>query len=233
MSQQRYWNSQMIYICIYIYCHVNECDFWQGFILDIRFIHHFNTQFVTTLNYRHSAVLYTLQIARVHAKSFPAISIFTSICLVTAPTIVIPLLPCSSPLWMALPYNWAQSESESESKLCYDCGLPPISSSWRQTLETHDQYFFQLNTCRYSPFVTSSLTRGWVGCLQFLLALANEVFLGSESHGNHDHILLPQTRDSPNLKGQVRVFISPTNRGAQLYPQALGSLFVASYDSQG
>jgi hypothetical protein len=40
-------------------------------------------------------------------------------------------------------------------------------------------------------------------------------------------------RDSPNLEGQVPVFISPRNRVAQLYPQAMGSLFVASYDSQG
>jgi hypothetical protein len=39
--------------------------------------------------------------------------------------------------------------------------------------------------------------------------------------------------DSPNLEGQVPVFISPRNRVAQLYPQALGSLFLASYDSQG
>jgi hypothetical protein len=38
--------------------------------------------------------------------------------------------------------------------------------------------------------------------------------------------------DFPNLEGQVPVFISPRNRVAQLYPRALGSLFVASYDSQ-
>jgi hypothetical protein len=37
----------------------------------------------------------------------------------------------------------------------------------------------------------------------------------------------------PNLEGQVPVFISPRNRMAQLYPRALGSIFVASYDSQG
>jgi hypothetical protein len=37
----------------------------------------------------------------------------------------------------------------------------------------------------------------------------------------------------PNLEGQVPIFISPRNRVAQLYPGALGSLFVASYDSQG
>jgi hypothetical protein len=37
----------------------------------------------------------------------------------------------------------------------------------------------------------------------------------------------------PNLEGQVPVFITATNRIARLYLQALGSLFVASYDSQG
>jgi hypothetical protein len=31
----------------------------------------------------------------------------------------------------------------------------------------------------------------------------------------------------------VPVFISPRNKVAQLYPWALGSLFVTSYDSQG
>jgi hypothetical protein len=54
-----------------------------------------------------------------------------------------------------------------------------------------------------------------------------------DSRGTCDHILLSQIRDSPNLEGQVPIFISPRNRVARLYPQALGSLFVASYDSQG
>jgi hypothetical protein len=45
-------------------------------------------------------------------------------------------------------------------------------------------------------------------------------------------ILLSQTR-LPNLEGQVPAFIPPQNRMAWLYPQALGFLFVASYDSQG
>jgi hypothetical protein len=44
-----------------------------------------------------------------------------------------------------------------------------------------------------------------------------------------NRILRPQIRDSPNLEGHVPVFISPRNREAQV----LGSLFVASYDSQG
>jgi hypothetical protein len=37
----------------------------------------------------------------------------------------------------------------------------------------------------------------------------------------------------PNLEGQVPVHISLRNRMVQVYPQALGSLFVACYDSQG
>jgi hypothetical protein len=37
----------------------------------------------------------------------------------------------------------------------------------------------------------------------------------------------------PQLKDQVPVFISPRNGVAQLYPQELGSLFAASYVSQG
>jgi hypothetical protein len=55
----------------------------------------------------------------------------------------------------------------------------------------------------------------------------------SKSRGTHDRTLLSQVQGSPNLEGQVPVFISPRNREAQLYSQALGSLFVASYDSQG
>jgi hypothetical protein len=65
-----------------------------------------------------------------------------------------------------------------------------------------------------------------------LLALARAVILGFESRGTHDHVLLSQIRDSPNLDGQVPVFISPRKRVAQLYLQTLGSLFVASYDSR-
>jgi hypothetical protein len=38
---------------------------------------------------------------------------------------------------------------------------------------------------------------------------------------------------SANLERQVPLFISTKNRVAQLYPMALGSLFVASYESQG
>jgi hypothetical protein len=103
-------------------------------------------------------------------------------------------------------------------------------------LETHDTkiiFFFQPNTCVYNPYVTFSLTRGWVCRLQLLLVLASAVILRSGSHGTHDHILISQFRDSANLEGQVPVFISPRNRVARLYTQALRSIFVVSYDSQG
>jgi hypothetical protein len=69
--------------------------------------------------------------------------------------------------------------------------------------------------------------RGWVCRLQMLLAFASAVIIRSESRGSHDSILLSQIRESLNLEGQVSVLISPRNRVAQLYPQALGSIFVA------
>jgi hypothetical protein len=46
-----------------------------------------------------------------------------------------------------------------------------------------------------------SLTRGRACRLQLLLTLANAVTLGSEFCWTHDHILLSQVRDSPNLEG--------------------------------
>jgi hypothetical protein len=106
-------------------------------------------------------------------------------------------------------------------------GLLPISSSWPQA-----RFFFQLNTCGRSPYVTSSLTREWVCRLQLLLALVRALIPRYESHRTHDHILLSQIRDHPTWS-HVPVFISPRNRVAQLYPPALGSLSVAFYDSQG
>jgi hypothetical protein len=63
-------------------------------------------------------------------------------------------------------------------------------------------------------------------------ALSSAVILKSEFCGIRDHILLSHIRDSPNLEGQVTIFISPRKRVARLYPQALGCLFVTSYDSQ-
>jgi hypothetical protein len=76
-------------------------------------------------------------------------------------------------------------------------------------LETQDQYFFPTEHSGHSPYVTFSLMRGWVCRLELLLALASAVILRSESRRTHDHILLSQIRDSPNLVGQVSIIISP------------------------
>jgi hypothetical protein len=57
---------------------------------------------------------------------------------------------------------------------------------------------------------------------------------GSIVYNLHFRVRIPSgSWPSPNLEGQVPVFISPRNRVARLYPQALNSVFVASYDSQG
>jgi hypothetical protein len=63
-------------------------------------------------------------------------------------------------------------------------------------------------------------------------ALPEQSFSG-RSPAELTTIFYRHIQDSLNLEGQVPVFISPRNRVAQLYPRALGSIFVASYDSQG
>jgi hypothetical protein len=90
---------------------------------------------------------------------------------------------------------------------------------------TSNLFLFQLNTCFRSPYVTSSLTRGWVCRLQLLFFLFSALILGSESLGTDDHILCSQIRDSPNLEDQVPVFTPTRNRVAQFYPLDIGFSF--------
>jgi hypothetical protein len=50
-----------------------------------------------------------------------------------------------------------------------------------EPLDIHSQICFpQLNSCGQSPYITSSLTRGWVCHLQLLLALAGAFILESQ-----------------------------------------------------
>jgi hypothetical protein len=52
-------------------------------------------------------------------------------------------------------------------------GLPPIISSWnRSPWGSWTENVFLLNTCGHSPYLTSSLTRGWVCLLWTCLALS-------------------------------------------------------------
>jgi hypothetical protein len=85
----------------------------------------------------------------------------------------------------------------------------PICLDVKHPSGAQDQTFItvrQFCVCRcWAP----SLTRGRICRLQPLLVLVRAVILRSESFGTHDHILLSQIRESPNLEGQVPVFISP------------------------
>jgi hypothetical protein len=65
----------------------------------------------------------------------------------------------------------------------------------------------------YSPYVTSSLTRGWVYRLQLLLSLVSAVILTSEFHGTHDHILLPKPGGP-----EPRIYISQEQGGPVITP---------------
>jgi hypothetical protein len=85
--------------------------------------------------------------------------------------------------------------------------------------------FFQLNTWCCSPYVTSSLKRGWICRLQLSLALASAVIFGSESGGIRDLILLFQNRNSPTLEGQVPEFI-PQGTGWPSYTPRHWVLFL-------
>jgi hypothetical protein len=71
-------------------------------------------------------------------------------------------------------------------------GLHPISSSWRQPLETHDQRFFQLNPCDNSPYVISSLTRRWFCVLRICLTF-RQVYISHIKHVIEKFFLLHYT----------------------------------------
>jgi hypothetical protein len=141
----------------------------------------------------------------------------------------ISLLLCSGPLWMAAHFqpwilrSWSQNYFTTGSLLS-------CCSSWRQApWDRRPVLFSQLNTCGYSPYITSSLTRGWVCFLHWLLALACAVFLGPSPSGLMIIFYCLRFEIPPNnLEDQVPVFISPRNSVVQLYPQALGSLYIAS-----
>jgi hypothetical protein len=93
-------------------------------------------------------------------------------------------------------------------------GLPPMGLSWRQDpLDSRQVFFFQLNTYSFSPYVTSSLTRGWVCRLQLLA----QSFSGPSLSGLMTIFYCLRLETPLNLEDQIPVFISPRNRVAQLY----------------
>jgi hypothetical protein len=89
------------------YCHLYEwlsTGFWIGFV------DHLYTQLVNISNYSAIANFHTLQITRAPAKSFPAHSVFTSSCLLAAPTVAIPLLRAQDLSGWRLPSSWTKSK---------------------------------------------------------------------------------------------------------------------------
>jgi hypothetical protein len=87
---------------------------------------------------------------------------------------------------------------------------------------------------RLSYYEAPSLTEGLVCNLlvQLLLGFASAFTLRPESHRTRDHNILSHLR-LPQPVGPGPPICVPREEGAQLYPRALGSLFIASYDPQG
>jgi hypothetical protein len=92
--------------------------------------------------------------------------------------------------------------------------------------------FRQLYLCY---FVAPSLMRGQVCNLfvQLLLGLARAVTLGPKSRRTQRPYFTVLFETPPTWRARFLYIYLPRNRMAQLYPQALGSLFVTSYDSLG
>jgi hypothetical protein len=106
----------------------------------------------------------------------------------------IPLLPCSSPLWTAAPFQLPVLESESY----VTTDGQPASLSWNKApiWGLRPDLYYCLTVAGLLIW-GAPLTRGRVCCLQFLLALASAVIFWSESHTTRCHILLSQIRDFP------------------------------------
>jgi hypothetical protein len=103
----------------------------------------------------------------------------------------------------------------------------PVCLGTKHLSEAQDQIFITVRQLRVCWCGATSLTRGRICRLELLL------LLGSESRDTHGHILLSQIRGLPQPGEPGPVFKSLRNRVFQLHPQALESLFVASYDSKG
>jgi hypothetical protein len=100
-----------------------------------------------------------------------------------------------------------------ESQSCVMTDGQSARMSWCQALSgTHDQICNTVRHFRICWCRAPSLTRGWACSLQLLLFITSTVILGSESRRTYDYILLSQIWDSPNLEGQVAVFIYLRNR---------------------
>jgi hypothetical protein len=101
--------------------------------------------------------------------------------------------------------NWVQSyftnESLLKSKSESHCDWRPVSQSVSLSVEPHlglmTRYLLLFDSYVQVFCRAPSLTRGRVCLLYMLLAFASAVFIGSESLGTRDHILLSRIWDFP------------------------------------
>jgi hypothetical protein len=124
-------------------------------------------------------------------------------------------------------------QRKSTAKLCYD-----LRSAGQSALVSSPIWGPRSDFC-YSQITAGSFM--WGALSDERMGLSFTITAGPRRR-SHSRVSVP--RDSwpyftvsdsrlPQPGGQGPVFISPRNRVTQLYPQALGSIFVASYDSQG
>jgi hypothetical protein len=112
-------------------------------------------------------------------------------------------------------------------------GLPPISSSWRQApWDSRPVFFSELNICGHSPYVTSSLTRGWVCRFSCCWSSPGHSFSGPSPVGLMTTFYSLGFETPPTWSPGPRVYI-PQKQGGPVIPQALCSLSVAFYNPQG
>jgi hypothetical protein len=78
-------------------------------------------------------------------------------------------------------------------------------------------FIFQPNTCGYSPYVTSSLTRGWVCHLQLLLVLASVIILRSKSHRTPDPTVYCLRCETPPTLRARFLYLYPPGTGWPCY----------------
>jgi hypothetical protein len=106
------------------------------------------------------------------------------------------MLFCTSPAYRYSPAAYYSASSQSQSYVATDGRS--VSKSWcRAPSGAHDQIFINVWQLRSCFCGAPSLTRWRVCLLYMLLVLASAVFLGSESLGSRDHILLSQFWDFP------------------------------------
>jgi hypothetical protein len=114
---------------------------------------------------------------------------------------------------------------ERELELLYDWRFTANQFVWEPSplRLTTSTSFFNWKIWGYSPYVTSSLTRGLVYRLQFLLVLASTAILGSESRATHDHTVPDSRLPQPGGPGP-RIYI-PQEQGGPVIPPGTGFPF--------